>query len=108
MLYSDDGRWDDWYCDSVINYVCKRQVSNTPFGPVSTTTEPPETAACGHDWVEDLTTGICYRIEQEQITFDDARIECRSRSYTPGQSDPDLVSLSTKQEHTFVQSKIHS
>lgn len=103
MIYAETGLWNDEFCSRGLNYVCKSPTSSTPFEPVTTTTEAPETAACGHNFVEDLTTGICYRLETQRLTFTDARVECESFEYIAGQTRPTLVSLNTRLEQIFVQ-----
>lgn len=102
-MKTDEGFWNDFPCINPLPFVCKTKYSSTPLGPVTTTTQQPETDACGHDWVEDLQTGICYRLVQEHFNFVDARLYCNELNYYDGQTVPDLVSLSQSEEQLFVQ-----
>ena len=62
-------------------------------------------SACGYDWTENPTTGECYRVEVMERIFKDARLHCHELHYEEGQTRPDLVSIASAQEETFVFSK---
>lgn len=59
-------------------------------------------SACGLDWTENPTTGECYRIEVQEMIFQDAHLHCTDLYYSEGQSRPDLVSIYSAEEQTFV------
>lgn len=101
----DDGYWNDLTCSESLYYVCKRPYSSTPFEPMTTTTTAPESENCGHDWLEDTLTGICYRLFEEQMSSADASLHCQELDYYGTQSRPELVSLSVREEQTFVSSE---
>ena len=100
MMYTD-GQWNDLYCDTELPYVCKRPFSSTPIDPVTPTTKPPD-SPCGSNWIEDTTTGICYRVEEYRYTFSDAKDHCQNLHYSDGESQPNLVTFSSIDEELFV------
>nr|XP_045606294.1 macrophage mannose receptor 1-like isoform X2 [Procambarus clarkii] len=102
QMLEDTGKWNDFPCDQTLPYTCKMAASTTPIGTITTTTAQPDTSACGWDWTENPVTGECYRLELEELTFADARAVCLEQWYGEGQSSPDLVSLYSSQEQSFV------
>ncbi|KAK8734902.1 hypothetical protein OTU49_005721, partial [Cherax quadricarinatus] len=102
QMLADTGKWNDIPCDLQLVFSCKKKASSTPIGTLTTTTAEPDTSACGIDWTENPVTGECYRLELEELSFADARSHCTELFYYSGQSKPDLISIYSSQEQTFV------
>lgn len=62
---------------------------------------------CGYGWTENTLTGECYRLVLEELSFGDARLECREYYYDEEyETRPDLVSIYSSQEQSSVFSKL--
>jgi hypothetical protein len=74
--------------------------SGNPVLP-DTSTMPP-TSNCGdthYEWVEELVTGMCYHLNTDPLTWQDARERCKIHG---GYSDhPDLASIGNHEEQLF-------
>lgn len=102
-MRADTGKWNDLPCHLARVFACKSKASATPVSPVQPTTTPyPDYSGCGWGWTENPVSGECYRLELQELSFDDARHYCMELSHYEGQSKPDLVSLTTAQEQDFV------
>jgi len=99
-----EGTWKTSMCDPLNYFVCSAEPSRVP---PSDPTLPPPTPNCGDGWEEDVFTGVCYAVVEERKTYADAAEHCRGLSYEDGQSSPTLVSLSQRQEQTFVSKIIY-
>jgi len=101
-----DGYWNDLPCSHSKPFVCKAPYLSSPPGDLITTTPPPVTTACGEGWVEDVSTGTCYRVEDITRSFEDAQLHCEELYYSEGQTRPTLVSFTNKEEQIFVQGNL--
>ena len=95
----------DW---STCNILVIGQVEpkDDPDGGNSLPTTPSGDPACaGYEgqWTEDQTTGMCYQVLETELSWDEAREECRYRG--GWRRDGDLASINTFQEQIFMQSE---
>ncbi|XP_042869527.1 macrophage mannose receptor 1-like isoform X1 [Penaeus japonicus] len=106
-MRADTGKWNDLPCHLARVFTCKRKASATPIAPVEPTTTPyPDYSGCGWDWTENPVSGECYRLELIELSFEDARHHCMELYHSEGQSRPELLSLTTAQEQSFIEEMI--
>ncbi|XP_042223021.1 macrophage mannose receptor 1-like [Homarus americanus] len=108
QIKADTGKWNDNSCDQKLTFSCKKKASITPIDVKTTTIPTQDPTACGWDWTENPETGECYRLELQELTFSDARSVCQELPYDSDQSSPDVVSLYSSEEQTYIYNQLLS
>ncbi|KAG7523935.1 hypothetical protein JOB18_004764 [Solea senegalensis] len=93
--WDESGSWNDLHCESYNDWLCQIRAGVTPKPPPNDTLPDFNTTSDG--WL--VWKGNQYFINSDSMSMEDARHFCKKKH-------GDLVSISTKEENTFIWKQI--